>query len=78
MGYVQTREHEAEHCYVPFTRDQLNEMSCALRRLSRIDRHYNDDRTADYLELLADKIEEVEGLAHPRRIHFQLCPMQVS
>ena len=75
MGYVQTREHEAENCYVYISREQLRETYAELNRLARIDR--NDGRSASKLETLAEKFGEVIDLAHPRRVHFQLCPMNV-
>ena len=78
MGYVQTREYEAEHCYVYISRDQLIEAFGELRRLARIDRYHDDERNASKLEALAEKFSEVVDLAHPRRIHFQVCPMNVS
>ena len=76
MGYVQTKEKEAEHCYVYISREELRESYAELKRLARIDRHYDDDRNADRLDRLAEKFGEVIDLAHPRRIHFQVCPMQ--
>ena len=78
MGYVQTREHEAEHCYVHITRERLRETYAELKRLARIDRNFDDDRNANRLDGLAERFSEVIDLAHPRRIHFQICPMNVS
>ena len=77
MGHIQTREHEEEHCYVYISREELREAYAELKRLARIDRNYDDDRNADRLDGLADKFGEVIDLAHPRRIHFQVCPMNV-
>ncbi len=76
MGYVQTKKNEAEHCYVHISREELREAYAELKRLARIDRHYDDDRNADRLDVLAGMFAEVIDLAHPRRIHFQICPMQ--
>ena len=78
MGYVQTREYEAEHCYVYISRDQLMEAYASINRLAGIDRYHDDERNASKLEALAEKFNEVVDLAHPRRIHFQVCPMNVS
>ena len=78
MGYVQTRENEAENCYVYISREELIQMSFAIMRLSEIDRYHDDERSADRLEALAYQLHEVIDLAHPRRIHFQLCPMKVA
>lgn len=77
MGYVQTREHEAENCYVYISREELRKTYAELKRLARIDRNFDDDRSASNLEALANKFDEVIDLAHPRRIHFKLCPMNV-
>ena len=77
MGYVQTREHEEENCYVYISREQLRETYAELNRLARIDRNFDDERSASNLEGLANRFAEVIELAHPRRIHFQLCPMNV-
>ena len=76
MGYVQTKKNEAEHCYVHISREELREAYAELKRLARIDRHVGDDRNADRLNVLAGMFAEVIDLAHPRRIHFQICPMQ--
>jgi len=38
MGYVQTREHESENCYVYISREELRETYAELKRLARIDR----------------------------------------
>ena len=78
MGYVQTKEYEAEHCQVPITRDELIEVYGAMIRLSRIDRYHDDERSADRLKALADQLHEVIDLAHPRRIHFKLCPRNIA
>ena len=72
MGYVQTRENEAENCYVYISREELRQTYASIKRLARIDRNYDDDRNADRLDGLADKFGEVIDLAHPRRIHFQM------
>ena len=78
MGRIQTREHEEEHCYVNISREELRETYAELKRLARIDRNFDDERSASNLEGLANRFAEVIDLAHPRRIHFQLCPMKVA
>ena len=78
MGHVQTREHESENCYVYISREELRETYAELKRLARIDRNHGDDRNANNLEGLANNLSELIDLAHPRRIHFQICPMKVS
>ena len=75
MGYVQTREHEAEHCYVHITRERLRETYAELKRLARIDRNAGDERSASNLEGLANKFGDVIDLAHPRLVHFQITTM---
>ena len=78
MGYVQTREHEAENCYVYISREQLLETYAELNRLAGIDRNFDDERSASNLEGLANSFAEVLDLAHPRRIHFKICPLNTS
>ena len=78
MGHVQTREHESENCYVYISREELRETYAELKRLARIDRNFDDERSANNLEELAKNFSEVIDLAHPRRVHFKLCPMNVS
>ena len=78
MGHVQTSEHESENCYVYISREELRRTYAELKRLARIDRNFDDDRNANKLDGLAEKFGEVVDLAHPRRIHFQLCPMNVA
>ena len=78
MGYVQSREHEAEHCYVYISREELRETYAELKRLARIDRNFDDERSASNLEGLAERFAEVIDLAHPRRIHFKVCPLNTS
>ena len=78
MGYVQTREYEAEHCKVPITREELRQAYAELKRLARIDRNFDDERSATKLEALAEHFGEVIDLAHPRRIHFQICPRNIA
>ena len=77
MGYVQTREHEAEHCYVYISREELRQAYAELKRLARIDRNFDDERNAKKLEALAETFGEVVDLAHLRRVHFKICPMNV-
>tara|TARA_A100001388_G_C28354905_1_gene305121 strand:- start:158 stop:454 length:297 start_codon:yes stop_codon:yes gene_type:complete len=75
MGYVQTREHEAENCYVYFSKDSLHEIYWALKELSRRERR---KATKEKLNHLADRFQEIEDLAHPRRQHFKMVPMNTS
>ena len=58
MGYVQTREHEEENCYVYISREQLRETYAELNRLARIDRNFDDERSASNLEGLANRFTE--------------------
>ena len=78
MGYVQTREHEAENCYVYISREELRETYAELKRLARIDRNFGDERSAKNLEGLAHRFGELLDLAHHNRVHFQICPMNTS
>ena len=59
MGYVQSREHEAENCYVYMSREELRQAYAELKRLARIDRNFDDERSAKKLEALAENFGEV-------------------
>ena len=69
---METREH------VYISRDRLRETYAELKRLARIDRNFDDERSASNLEGLAERFAEVIDLAHPRRVHFKLCPLNTS